>query len=107
MRRAPPYELVYDPDVRRHLRRITRQHHPLIRRTVEGQLRHEPETETLNREPLSRPSALGPAWELRCGPHNQFRVFYRIDSASRQVRILAIGVKVRDRLMIAGEEFEL
>jgi hypothetical protein len=39
--------------------------------------RHEPaggrecERETRNRKPLSRPSNVGAAWELRCGPDNR------------------------------------
>jgi len=32
-------------------------------------------------------------------------VFYEIGRSSRQVWVLAIGVKDRDRLFIAGEEF--
>jgi len=107
MLRRPSYELIYDPDVRRQLGRIERKHHPLIRRAIEEQLTHEPETETRDQKPLLRPSVLGPAWELRCGPQNRFRVFYRVDRSHRHVYILAIGVKIRERLMIAGEEFEL
>jgi hypothetical protein len=34
-------------------------------------------------------------------------VFYRVDAGRRSVRILAIGVKVRNRLFLAGEEVEL
>jgi len=41
------------------------------------------------------------------GPNNRFRVFYEVDQASREVFILAIGVKVGNRLFIGGEEFEL
>jgi hypothetical protein len=44
---------------------------------------------------------------LRCGPRNRFRVFYRVSPEERQVRILAIAVKDRDRLFIAGQEVEL
>jgi hypothetical protein len=55
---------------------------------------------------MSRPSVLGAAWELRCGPDNRFRVFYRLNRELRQVYILAIGVKERSRVVIGGEEFE-
>ena len=51
--------------------------------------------------------AFGTSWELRCGPANRFRVFYRVDIVKAQVRILAVGVKAGERLRIGGEEFEL
>ena len=52
------------------------------------------------------PGPFDSSWELRCGPANRFRVFYEIARCTRQVWVLAIGVKDRDRLFIAGEEFE-
>ena len=42
--------------------------------------------------------------ELRVG---DFRVLYEVDAASRLVRIVGVGVKVRNRLMIGGEEIEI
>ncbi len=107
MARRKPYELIYDSEVRRHLARIDRQYHSLIRREIEASLTYGPVTDTRNRKPLSRPSVLGMAWELRFGPNNRLRVFYRTDLDSRQVYILAIGIKERNRLLIGGEEFEL
>jgi hypothetical protein len=107
MTRRRPFALVYDPEVGRHLAAIDPKHHSLIRSTIEQQLLHEPERETRNRKPLERLSVLGAAWELRFGPANRFRVFYRTDSATRRVRVLAIGVKDGARLRIGGEEFEL
>lgn len=38
---------------------------------------------------------------------NRFRVFYRVHEDTREVYILAIGVKVRNRLYVGDEEFEL
>lgn len=107
MATVQPYTLVYDPKIRRHLARIDRKYHSLIRERIEELLTHEPDREIRNRKPLSRPSVLGTAWELRCGPENRFRVFYRVHREVRQVHILAIGVKERSRLVIGGEEFEL
>jgi hypothetical protein len=46
-------------------------------------------------------------WALRFGPDNRFRACYEIDRESREVYILAIGVKEQDRLFIGGEEVEL
>ena len=102
-----PYTLIYDTKVRRHLARIERKYHSLIREKIEDFLTREPDREIRNRKPLSRPSVLGTAWELRCGPDNRFRVFYRVNRELRQVHILAIGVKERSRVLIGGEEFEL
>ena len=47
------------------------------------------------------------AWELRLGPENRFRVFYRVDVGGKEVRVLAVGEKIRNRLMVGGEEFEV
>lgn len=107
MVKKEPFDLVYDSDVVNHLATIESKHHSLIRRTIEEQLRFEPENETRNRKPLQRPVEFGATWELRLGPKNRFRIFYRVDEKEREVQILAIGVKERDRIFIAGEEVEL
>jgi mRNA-degrading endonuclease RelE of RelBE toxin-antitoxin system len=100
------FELVYAPQVREHLKAIERKYYGLIRQEIGAQLRFEPEVETRNRKPLKRVVAFGAEWELRFGPNNRFRVFYEVDRDAGAVYILAIGVKVRDRLTIAGEEVE-
>jgi hypothetical protein len=107
MAKKPPFALIYDDEVAGHLAAIEPKYHSLIRMTIEDQLRFEAETATRNRKPLERPGALGARWELRLGPDNRFRVFYRVEAEERRVRILAVGVKERDRLFIAGEEVEL
>jgi hypothetical protein len=107
MRSRTPYKLVYDIGVLRHLACIDRKHHALIREEIERALLYEPTRETRNRKPLTRPSVLDSAWELRCGAGNCFRIFYRTDQDAREVRILAIGIKERDRLSVGGEEFPL
>jgi hypothetical protein len=107
MARRLAFVLIFDPEVRQHLRAIEAKYHSLIRTTIEGQLRFEPETETRNRKPLQRPLAFGATWELRFGPGNRFRVLYAVDAKRREVQVLAVGVKERDRLFIGGEEVEL
>ena len=107
MGKKPPYVLIYDPEVSRHLATIDVKYHLLIRTTIKEQLEFEPERVTRNRKPLRRPIELGAGWELRLGPDNRFRVFYRVDVEQSHVRILAIAVKERNRLYIAGEEVEL
>ena len=101
------FDLVYAPQVKEHLKAIERKYYGLIRREIEAQLQLEPEMQTRNRKPLRRAVAFEAEWEIRFGPNNRFRVFYEVDPEAGAVYILAIGVKVRDRLYIGGEEVEL
>ena len=107
MAKKQPFALIYDPDAIGHLDAIELKYHSLIRRTVEEQLAFEPDIETRNRKPLERPLILGARWEIRFGPDNRFRIFYRVDSESRQVRILGIGVKERNRIFLGDQEVKL
>jgi len=107
MAKRIPFVLIYDAEVRGHLDAIESKYHSLIRGTVQEQLLFEPEKATRNRKRLERPIDLRARWELRFGPDNRFRVFYRVDTEQRQVRVLAVGVKERNRLFIGGEEVKL
>jgi hypothetical protein len=72
---------------------------------IDRQLLHEPLRETRHRKPL-RPNPIAP-WELRVG---QLRVFYEVIEAGTEggmVRILAVGRKRRNVLMIGGKEIRL
>jgi hypothetical protein len=107
MGRRARFAIVYAPEVGRHVDAIEAKHHGLIRRTILDQLSFAPGGVTRNRKPLEdQPGPFGATWELRCGASNQFRVFYEFDSNLQEVWVLAIGVKDRNRLFIAGEEFE-
>ena len=106
MAKRQPFTLVYADEVKDHLRAIEAKYHPLIQAEVETQLLFEPEVETRNRKPLKRPMSFGAQWELRFGPDNRFRVFYQANTATHEVRVLAVGVKDRSRLYFGGEEFE-
>jgi hypothetical protein len=101
------YHLIYDTEISRQLRSIERKYHALIRANIEEQLTYEPELATGNRKPLERPVTFGARWELRFGPNNCFRVYYRIHQPGREVRILAIGVKEREKVMTSGKEYDL
>ena len=98
---------VYADDVKEHLRAIEAKYHSMIESEIETQLFDEPDVEHRNRKPLEKPIAFGADWELRFGPNNRFRVFYRTDQPSRKVHVLAIGIKIGNRLFIGEEEFEL
>jgi mRNA-degrading endonuclease RelE of RelBE toxin-antitoxin system len=104
--KTAPFTIVYAADVKQHLRAIDPKHHSLIRSQTEEQLLHQPVVEARNRKPLQRTMGSGAQWELRLGPKNRFRVFYLVDDAAHQVKVVAIGVKERNRLTIGGEEVE-
>ncbi len=103
----PRCTLEFAPEVLDHLGAIEHKYHRLIEKTIDEQLAFVPEQETRNRKPLERPTAFGATWELRCGPKNCFRVFYEVKPLEQVVRILAIGVKERNRLFIGGEEIQI
>ena len=88
------------------MKALDREYHPTIRKTIEEQLTHAPGKETRNRKPLEGPAPFAAAWELRFGSSNRFRVFYEIDDRHKTVNILAIGIKDRNRLLIAGKEIK-
>lgn len=104
---AQPFVLLYAPPVRQHLLAIERRHHGLIRASIESALLYEPDVESRNRKPLRQPAGVEAEWELRCGPDNQFRVFYSVEPEQRTVYILAIGVKSGSRLRIGRKEVRL
>jgi mRNA-degrading endonuclease RelE of RelBE toxin-antitoxin system len=106
MGKRPRLELVFAPEAIEHLDHIEPKHHALLRRAIQEQLSHTPTEETKNRKPLEQPAPFSATWELRCGRQNRFRVFYDLDAESRTARILAIGIKDRNRLWIGGEEYE-
>jgi mRNA-degrading endonuclease RelE of RelBE toxin-antitoxin system len=99
-----PFVLLYDPEVRAHLRAIEPKYRDLIREAIEEKLRFQPDKETRNRKPLQRPVTFEATWELRFGPGNRFRVFCAVSHERREVQILAIGTKERNRLIVGREE---
>ncbi len=106
MPKQPRFTVTFAPEVIEHLDRIPLKHHGFLRDTIDEQLTYSPGTETRNRKPLEQPAPIDSSWELRCGPDNRFRVFYDVDTQARNVRVLAIGIKDRNRLLIGDEEYE-
>jgi hypothetical protein len=85
------------------IRRVEAATRALILDSLERQLSSDPTLETRNRKRL-RPNPIAP-WELRIG---RLRVYFDVEDEPRPlVRILAVGVKDRDRVSIGGEEVEL
>src|SRR6266849_361150 len=106
MPRRRGFDLVFSPQTIGHLDVIERKDHRFIRKAVGERLRYLPDEVTRNRKPLQQPAPFGATWELRFGPQNRFRVFSEVDPDEGVVRVLAIGVKEGNRLLIGGEEFE-
>ncbi len=98
-----PYEIEYSPAAEEHLGALTARQRTTLFDTVERQLAHEPNVETRNRKPM-RPNPIAP-WELRIG---NLRVYYDIEEQPEQrVTVVAVGKKIRNRVIIGGEEVEL
>jgi mRNA-degrading endonuclease RelE of RelBE toxin-antitoxin system len=106
MPRSRRFAIIFAPETLAHLDIIERKAHRLIQDTVERQLNFLPQQVTRNRKPLEQPAPFGATWELRFGPANCFRVFYEVESEARLVKVLAIGIKERNKLFIGEEEFE-
>lgn len=99
--------MAFSPVVESHLDALDAKYDSLIREKTKEQLEFEPDVETRNRKPVRPPNALQAEWELRFGPNNRFRVFYQIVHEKYEVRIVAIGVKERNRLFVGGTEVTL
>lgn len=103
----PPFTIEFDELVVGHLRSIEAKYHSLVEAAIEDQLRHTADIATRNRKPLNQiPGPFDSSWEIRFGPKNQMRLFYDVDSIARVVHVKAIGIKIRNRLFIGGEEYE-
>jgi mRNA-degrading endonuclease RelE of RelBE toxin-antitoxin system len=91
------YHIRYDPETRPHLAALTARQRAAVRDGARAHLGSEPQRETRNRFQMAPPSLA--TWELRLG---ELRVFYDVEGQT--VRIRAVGVKQRNRLLIAGQE---
>jgi mRNA-degrading endonuclease RelE of RelBE toxin-antitoxin system len=101
----PPlaYIVEYSPEAEDHLRHLTARQQRMVVDGVERQLLHQPAVETRNRKPM-RPNPVAP-WELRIG---NLRVYYEIEEAlDSKVVVLAIGIKIRDKIRIGREVVDL
>jgi len=97
-----PYRIVYASEIRDHLRSLTARQRATVFDEIDQQLTYEPTMETQNRKPL-RPNPLA-SWELRIG---DLRVYYDVEEdPEQQVDIVAIGIKRRNRVYIAGELYD-
>ncbi len=97
------YEIEFADSVQGHFRALTARERSIVLDAIERELIHEPVKETRHRKPL-RPNPVAP-WEFRVG---QLRVFYEVAGGEPPVvRILAVGRKRRNAVIIGGREIQL
>jgi mRNA-degrading endonuclease RelE of RelBE toxin-antitoxin system len=97
------YRIEYSPEAFEHLRALTARQQAVVLNAVDRRLAHQPTVETRNRKPM-RPNPLA-LWELRIGP---LRSYYDVeDKPEHVVRIRAIGIKERSRVIIGKEVIPL
>ena len=85
-----------------HVESFRRRDRNRILDAIKEELIHNPNEETRNKKIL-RENPLSD-WELRVDP---FRVFYEVDDIGQRVRVLAVGIKQRSRLIIGGKEIKI
>ena len=97
------YRIEYAPEAEAHLNALTKREATTVLDTVSRQLGHQPTVITRNRKPLEA-NPVAP-WELRIGA---LRVYFEVmEEPEGVVRIVAVGLKDRDRVLIGGVEIEL
>ena len=77
---TPPrrFVITYAPQIKAQLRPIARKFYTVIRRTIEEQLTVEPDVETTNRKPLTRPVECGQRGNSAVGRRIGFACFMRL-----------------------------
>jgi mRNA-degrading endonuclease RelE of RelBE toxin-antitoxin system len=99
------YEITFAREVASHLDVLTARQEATVMAAIKEQLPHDPTTRTRNRKPMDPDKRFYVApWELRVG---NLRVYYSLREAPKRVVVItAVGVKVRDRVRIAGKDVE-
>lgn len=103
--RAVAYAIRFSDEADEQLASLTAHQRAIVLDAVESQLLHQPSVETRNRKHMEpgQPNFVAP-WELRVG---DLRVYYDAEeSPERIVVVVAIGVKVRNRVWIGGRKYE-
>lgn len=99
---ADKFEVELTKTAYRHLGAFRRYDRNRVLDAIKDELVYGPAEETCNKKILrANPIA---DWELRVHP---FRVFYEVHETNRKVRVVAVGVKERSKLLIAGEEVDI
>jgi mRNA-degrading endonuclease RelE of RelBE toxin-antitoxin system len=97
------YRIEFSPEADEHVARLKAHQRTKLLDMIERQLISQPTIQTRQRRPL-RPNPVA-QYRLRIG---ELRVYYDVREApERLVIVKAVGIKVRDRVRVGGEEIEL
>ena len=100
-----PYEIRFSDEADEQVAGLTARQRARLLDAVVRQLLHEPTKETRNRKPMraDKTPFIAP-WELRIG---EMRVYYDVAEEPKAVVVVtAVGIKERNRILIAGREIE-
>jgi mRNA-degrading endonuclease RelE of RelBE toxin-antitoxin system len=103
--RAVGYRIKFAAQADEQIGDLTAHRRARLLEVIEKQLLHRPTVETRKRKPMQagRRHFVAP-WELRI---DDMRVYYDVEETPEPIVVVtAIGIKVRDRVMIGGKEFE-
>ena len=100
--RAVAYEIEVSPEARDPMQGFSARQRATVVEAMKRQLLHEPAVQTRQRKCMKadKPGYVAP-WELRVG---DLRVYSEVRDAGGRVRILALGIKDRNRVLIGGRE---
>jgi mRNA-degrading endonuclease RelE of RelBE toxin-antitoxin system len=100
-----PYDIQFGDEADEHVAALTARQRARLLDAIDRHLVHEPTKETRNRKPM-RPDKtpfIAP-WELRV---DEMRVYYDVEEEPKAVVVItAVGIKERNRILIAGREIE-
>jgi len=100
-----PYDIRFSDEADKQIATLTARQRARLLDAVDRQLLHEPTKETRNRKPMraDKTPYIAP-WELRI---DEMRVYYDVEEEPKAVVIItAVGIKERNRILIAGREIE-
>ena len=96
------YSIEFTETALKHLQSYEKFESAIIVDAIKAQLPHQAQEESRNRK-LLRGNPIAD-WELRV---QKYRVFYEVDRDHGRVRVVAVGHKKHNKLVIGGEEIEL
>jgi mRNA-degrading endonuclease RelE of RelBE toxin-antitoxin system len=99
------YEIRFSAEADVQVAELTARRRARLLDAVDRQLLHEPTKETRNRKPMrSDKTPFIAPWELRV---DEMRVYYDVEEEPKAVVVItAVGIKERNRILIAGREIE-
>ena len=104
------YSVVLTEQARAHIRYLLRQgvmnrgEQVRLINAIAARLVYQPTVAQGSVKVLRQPNVLDATYELSVQP---WRVFYNVDDNMPEVRIEAVGYKVREKLLVEGKEVEL